>query len=126
MCSFALLLWLFGQPAYCIPQDYGKLLVKFNDLRRAITIASLLPDRLLRERIRRNRSHQAFDILEEVPIEDPVLETVPEPAHQARLVVIANRLPVTCSKDASGKWHLQVSPSCLYPALHACTLWPPR
>eukprot|EP00198_Chlamydomonas_reinhardtii_P002762 XP_001692098.1 trehalose-6-phosphate synthase/phosphatase [Chlamydomonas reinhardtii] len=56
-------------------------------------------DRLLRERIRRNRSHQAFDVYEDPPPEDPVLETVPEPPLAARLVVVANRLPVTCSKD---------------------------
>ncbi|GLC47635.1 hypothetical protein PLESTB_000009400 [Pleodorina starrii] len=94
-------------------------------------VSSSLPttrvDRLLRERIRRNRSHQAFDICEDVPQEDPVLESVPEPPAQARLVVVANRLPVTCSKDSSGRWQLQASAGGLVSALKGVsnyvTLW---
>ncbi|KAG2501762.1 hypothetical protein HYH03_000262 [Edaphochlamys debaryana] len=84
-------------------------------------------DRLLRERIRRNRSHQAFDVYEDPPPEDPVLETVPEPLQGARLVVVANRLPVTVSKDASGRWQLQASAGGLVSALKGVssyvTLW---
>ncbi|GLI68117.1 hypothetical protein VaNZ11_012454 [Volvox africanus] len=84
-------------------------------------------DRLLRERIRRNRSHQAFDIAEDMPPEDPVLPAVSEPPIQARLVVVANRLPVTCSRDAQGKWHLQASAGGLVSALKGvsnyATLW---
>lgn len=48
---------------------------------------------------------------EDPPPEDPVLETVPEPPLAARLVVVANRLPVTCSKDSNGRWQLQASQS---------------
>jgi hypothetical protein len=63
-------------------------------------------DRLLRERIRRNRSHQTFDLLDE-DLENS-LEHPAEPGVNERLVVLANRLPVTCSKDSQGTWRLQV------------------
>ncbi|GIL52515.1 hypothetical protein Vafri_8357 [Volvox africanus] len=84
-------------------------------------------DRLLRERIRRNRSHQAFDIAEDMLLEDLVLPAVPEPPIQARLLVVANRLPVTCSRDAIGNWQLQASAGGLVSALKGvsnyATLW---
>jgi trehalose-6-phosphate synthase len=44
-----------------------------------------------------------------------------------RLIVVANRLPVTCSKDAAGKWKLQISAGGLVSALmgvnNYSTLW---
>lgn len=70
-------------------------------------------DRLLRERIRRNRSNQQFCDFDEAIDEGP-----PEPAGEGctseRLVVVANRLPVTCTREggASGSWTLQVSVHC--------------
>lgn len=63
-------------------------------------------DRLLRERIRRNRSHQTFDY-DEATYDGP-LESYSSVPGSERLVVVANRLPVTCSKDSLGQWHLQV------------------
>lgn len=49
-----------------------------------------------------------------------------EPAG-GRLIVVANRLPVTCSKDSSGRWKLQISAGGLVSALmgvnNYSTLW---
>lgn len=70
----------------------------------------LCTDRLLLERTRRNKSHQAFDqFLDDSAYPDapPDLPDV-SGTEQQSLKVIANRLPVTCSKDASGHWQLQV------------------
>jgi hypothetical protein len=77
-------------------------------------VARAPADRLLRERIRKSRSSQALDL--EQYVEDvesssqgggqagsPV-----EPLVEERLMVVANRLPVTCAKDAAGLWRLQV------------------
>ncbi|MEW5311818.1 MAG: hypothetical protein WDW38_003503 [Sanguina aurantia] len=75
-------------------------------------------DRLLRERIRRNRSNQQFCDFDEAIDEGP-----PEPTGEGctseRLVVVANRLPVTCTREggASGSWTLQVSAGGLVSAL---------
>lgn len=71
-----------------------------------LILSPCLTDRLLRERIRRNRSHQNFDYEDSFEesfdgssAEQPVIE---------RLVVVANRLPVTCSKNAEGQWSFTV------------------
>jgi hypothetical protein len=71
-------------------------------------------DRLLQERIKRNRSHQHFGDYDEAVYDGPLpLDAgggefaVAAPLGD-RLVVVANRLPVTCTKDARGQWQLQV------------------
>ncbi len=64
-------------------------------------------DRLLQERIRRNRSHQQFDY-DEAAYEGPLDNFNDAVPGSERLVVVANRLPVTCIKDAQGQWQLQV------------------
>ncbi len=69
-------------------------------------IASFPADRLLRERIRRNRSHQQFD-LDDASYDGQPMDSFTHPQSE-RLVVVANRLPVTCSKDGAGNWQLQV------------------
>eukprot|EP00878_Enallax_costatus_P027615 GHUV01029750.1.p1 GENE.GHUV01029750.1~~GHUV01029750.1.p1 ORF type:complete len:669 (+),score=134.14 GHUV01029750.1:399-2405(+) len=96
--------------------------------RAAATVPASRVDRLLRERIRKSRSAQALDHLDEwdrweqdfVPLERV------EPAG-GRLIVVANRLPVTCSKDSSGRWKLQISAGGLVSALmgvnNYSTLW---
>jgi hypothetical protein len=83
-------------------------------------MVNILPtERLLQERIRRNRSHQTFnDLLEENVdysphdgLSDEGLEeggTGTGPSISERLVVMADRLPVTCTRDTTGNRKLQV------------------
>lgn len=63
--------------------------------------------------VHERRSHQAFDPQyqqDESAWENvDVFPDTSQGVHQDRLVVVANRLPVTCSKDATGHWQLQVS-----------------
>ena len=42
--------------------------------------------------------------------EGMLMDVLPQLSNEGweRLVVVANRLPVTCSRDAGGKWQLQV------------------
>lgn len=72
-----------------------------------------LPDRLLRERIRKSRSSQHLENFVEEWRQWEAAAALPEPdpaqPGSERLLVVANRLPVTCSKDVSGKWRLQAS-----------------
>lgn len=90
---------------------------------KAPNIPSSRVDRLLRERIRKSRSSQALEECEDV--DDGV--DYSEYAATDRLMVVANRLPVTCSKDSSGKWKLQVSAGGLVSALmgvsNYTTIW---
>ncbi|KAF5827092.1 glycosyltransferase family 20-domain-containing protein [Dunaliella salina] len=83
-------------------------------------------DRLLKERIRRNRSHQLFDY-DEASYDGPLDFLNGESSASERLVVVANRLPVTCSKDQHGHWQLQVSAGGLVSALKGVstytTMW---
>lgn len=83
-------------------------------------------DRLLMQRLRRNKSHQQMEDLSvsgSLPsgfasLRDAgLLESMPQLSAEGweRLVVVANRLPVTCSRDASGKWQLQVRRSTCTP-----------
>ncbi|KIZ00019.1 alpha,alpha-trehalose-phosphate synthase (UDP-forming), partial [Monoraphidium neglectum] len=67
--------------------------------------------RLLRERIRKSRSTQELQTFEDWDHgwEDMVpVDSRHAPLDNARLIVVANRLPVTCSKDPQGRWRLQV------------------
>jgi len=83
-------------------------------------------DRLLKERIRRNRSHQLFDY-DEASYDGPLDFVNGDGSASERLVVVANRLPVTCSKDQHGHWQLQVSAGGLVSALKGVstytTMW---
>ncbi len=59
--------------------------------------------------MRRNRSHVQLDY-DEAAYEDPLTlgGGADAGAQQERLCVVANRLPVTCTKDPQGHWQLQV------------------
>lgn len=59
-------------------------------------------DRLLRERIRKTRSTNR---LSDVAALQQQLDSL-EKGYD-RVFIVANRLPVTCSKDANGHWKLQ-------------------
>eukprot|EP00955_Chlamydomonas_euryale_P088733 364408-Chlamydomonas_euryale.AAC.1 len=63
------------------------------------------------ERLRRNRSHQQFeDLVAQTPglerLKDGMMDSLRQEGDE-RLVVVANRLPVTCCRDAGGSWQLQ-------------------
>lgn len=45
---------------------------------------------------------------------------LPAPKEERRLIVVANRLPVTISKDASGEYHFKMSSGGLVSALSGC------
>jgi hypothetical protein len=69
-------------------------------------------DRLLMERMRRNKSNQQFEDLVNntaafASLKDSMVESLRQEEDE-RLVVVANRLPVTCCRDANNGWQLQV------------------
>lgn len=71
------------------------------------------------ERLRKSKSSNSLHVSSSNVIMER-FESTPEWEAEAggsqgsqRLIIVANRLPVTCSKDPSGQWRLQVGEACV-------------
>ncbi|KAK9822383.1 hypothetical protein WJX81_006174 [Elliptochloris bilobata] len=78
-------------------------------------------DRLLLQRLRKSQSGTALygdaQVAAEECIQEPSVYSTYEGAASQRLIVVANRLPVSAFKDSDGRWALQVSAGGLVSAL---------
>ena len=78
-------------------------------------------DRLLLQRLRKSQSGTALygdaQVAAEECAQEPSVYSAYEGAASQRLIVVANRLPVSAFKDRDGRWALQACPHPLLPHL---------